>query len=52
MFSRLNVDAMYQEIKDDPLKARERRVLSRLAWGLFLFERLVLKGPMTKPPPG
>ncbi|EFY91265.1 C6 transcription factor, putative [Metarhizium acridum CQMa 102] len=42
MFHQLNVDAMYARVKDDPLAARERRVLSRLAWGLFLFERFVL----------
>lgn len=41
MFHQLNVDAMYARIKDDPLAARERRVLCRLAWGLFLFERFV-----------
>ncbi|KHN99136.1 Zn(2)-C6 fungal-type DNA-binding domain protein [Metarhizium album ARSEF 1941] len=41
MFHQLDVDAMYAKIAHDPLAARDRRVLSRLAWGLFLFESIV-----------
>ncbi|OAA51725.1 Zn(2)-C6 fungal-type DNA-binding domain protein [Metarhizium rileyi] len=41
MFKQLNVNAMYAKIRDDPLAARGRRILSRLAWGLFLFESIV-----------
>lgn len=41
MFHRLDVDAMHEQAKDDPLKARDRSVLCRLAWGLFIYERYV-----------
>ncbi|KAK2603543.1 hypothetical protein QQS21_004312 [Conoideocrella luteorostrata] len=41
MFNRLNVEATYNEIRDDPTKTLNRNILSKLAWGLFCFESIV-----------
>ncbi|KAG6019116.1 hypothetical protein E4U41_003392, partial [Claviceps citrina] len=41
MFNRLDVKAKYDEMRYDKTKDLDRRILSRLAWGLFCFESIV-----------
>ncbi|KAG6208064.1 hypothetical protein E4U35_000441 [Claviceps purpurea] len=41
MFHRLDVEATYSAMRYDKAKALDRRILSRLAWGLFCFESIV-----------
>ncbi|KAG5979347.1 hypothetical protein E4U43_006909, partial [Claviceps pusilla] len=41
MFNRLDVEAKYNAMRYDMTKDLERRILSRLAWGLFCFESIV-----------
>ncbi|KAG5981442.1 hypothetical protein E4U55_002946 [Claviceps digitariae] len=41
MFNRLDVEAKYNAMRYDKTKALEKRILSRLAWGLFCFESIV-----------
>ncbi|KAG5945456.1 hypothetical protein E4U53_006704 [Claviceps sorghi] len=46
MFNRLDVEATYNAMRYDKTKELDRRILSRLAWGLFCFESAHSFGPV------
>lgn len=42
MLHRLKLENVFNKVKNDPFKSRQKRILSKALWGLFCFEKLAI----------